>query len=70
MRSAEPSVQLATTTRLPRGLQRLEMIGRGLEDIDVAAGAFRREIAALAAAGIDAGHAIPAPGTATDRAPD
>ena len=53
---------------LARGLQRFQMIGGGLEDIQVAAGAFRREIAALAAAGIHAVQCFPAPGTATARA--
>ena len=43
---------------LARALQRLQMIRRGLEDIEIAAGAFGREIAALPPAGIHAGLAF------------
>ena len=41
MRSSEPSVQLATSTRLPARLQRLQVIGGRLEHIEIAAWCFR-----------------------------
>ena len=52
-RSREPSDQPATMTRLPCACKRLDMLGRGAEDIGALVGALGREIAAELAAAID-----------------
>ena len=68
-RSAEPSLHAASSTRFFSACSVFDMRGRRLEDVDAALRALRREVAALLAAGIDGAFWIPAPGTATGRAP-
>ena len=55
MRSREPSLQSAMTTRLPRGLQRLHMRGHRLEHVAAGLGALGREIVTLPRADVDHG---------------
>ena len=56
MRSREPSLHIAMTTRLPRALQRVDVLGHRVEDVRLGFGALGREIAALPRAGIDRGR--------------